>query len=105
MCAPVCARCAVVLLVALLQDCVEALCNKCARASGPTKIYHKQEGRQSAQGKEGDGESWAERGAEWETKGRRGERRSEEKGEDGLVRKKKGGRGCFLLGPAMFPIM
>lgn len=63
-----CARCAVVLLVARLQDCVEAVCNKCAQASGPKKIYHKQEGRQSAQGKEEDGANGGERGAEWEKK-------------------------------------
>lgn len=56
-CAPVCLsvsvceRCGVVLLVARLQDCVKAVCNKCAQASGPKKIYHKQEGRQ----KEEDG--------------------------------------------------
>lgn len=64
----VCAHGAVVLLVARLQDCVEAVCNKCAQASGPKKIYHKQEGRQSAQGKEEDGESGGERGLEWEKK-------------------------------------
>lgn len=74
MCAPVrmsvsvCVRCAVVLLVARLPDCVEAVCNKCAQASGPKKIYHKQEGRQSAQGKEEDGASGGEWGAEWEKK-------------------------------------
>lgn len=63
-CAPVLVsvHCSVVLLVAPLQDCVEAVCNKCAQASGPRKIYHKQEGRQSAQGKEEDGASGAERG-------------------------------------------
>lgn len=37
--------------VARLQDCVRAGCNKYARASGPEKIYHKQEGRQSAHGR------------------------------------------------------
>lgn len=67
-CVCACVRHAVVLLVAPLQDCVEAVCNKCARASGPKKIYHKQEGRKSAQGKEEDGESGGERGAEWEKK-------------------------------------
>lgn len=60
--------CAAVLLVAQLQDCVEAVCNKCAQASGPKKIYHKQEGRQSAQGKEEDGARGGESGAEWEKK-------------------------------------
>lgn len=49
---------AVVFLVAQLQDCVEAVCNKCAQASGPRKIYNKQEGRQSAQGKEEDGANY-----------------------------------------------
>ncbi len=71
----VCVRCAVVLLVARLQDCVEAVCNKCAQASGPKEIYHKQEGRQSAQGKEEDEASGGKRGAEWEKKCRGGERR------------------------------
>lgn len=66
--AHVCVCCAVMLLVALLQDCVEAVCNKCARASGPRKIYHKQEGRQSAQGKEECGESGGECRAEWKKK-------------------------------------
>lgn len=99
------ARCAVVLLVARLQDCVEAVCNKCAQASGPKKIYHKQEGRQSAQGKEEDGASGGEgSGVGKEMQKRRKE--MGEKGEDRLVgEKRKGGRGCFLLGPAMFPIM
>lgn len=73
-CAPVrltvslCVCFAVVLLVARLQDCVEAVYNKCAQANGPKKIYHKQEGRQSAQGKEEDGASGGERGVEWEKK-------------------------------------
>lgn len=61
-CVRVCALCAVVLLVARLQDCVEAVCNKCARVSGPKKIYHKQEGRQSAEGKEEDGAKQEEGG-------------------------------------------
>lgn len=38
------------------------------RRVGPKKIYHKQEGRQSAQGKEEDGARGGESGAEWETK-------------------------------------
>lgn len=37
--------------MAQLQDCVRAGCNKYARVSGPEKIYHKQEGRQSAHGR------------------------------------------------------
>lgn len=64
----VCFMCvnAVVLLVAQLQDCVEAVCNKCAQLSGPKEIYHKWEGRKSAQGKEKDGTNGGERGTEWE---------------------------------------
>lgn len=64
----VCFSCVSMLLflVARLQDCVEAVCNKCAQSSGPKEIYHKWEGRKSAQGKEEDGRNGGERGAEWE---------------------------------------
>lgn len=85
------------LLVAQLQDCVKALCNECAQASEPRKDISHRRGRHR-------GRKRIERvGARAEKK-----RRKEpgDKGEDRLVRKKrKGGRGCFLLGPAMFPIM
>lgn len=99
------ARSAVVLLVARLQDCVEAVCNKCAQASGPKKIYHKQEGRQSAQGKEEDGAN----GVRGEQSGRRYEEKEKgdggEKGGSINKEKVKRGQGLFLLGLAMFPIM
>lgn len=88
--------CAVVLLVARLQDCVEAVCNKCAQASGPKKIYHKQEGRQSARGEEEDGASGGESRAEWEKEMKR-RKEMGERGEDRLVRKKRKGGGGGLL--------
>lgn len=99
-----CAPCTAARLVAQLQDCVRAACNKYARASGPEKIYHKQEGRQSA------------RGGKRMERGVSGKRDEEEgKGEEvemgGLISEEKGGctevgvGGCFLLGLAMFPIM
>lgn len=74
----------VCLCVAGLQDCVEGVCNKCARAQGPERYI--------------TGGGRAE-------KVQRGGKGGREK--DRLVRKKKsGGRGdWFLLGPAMFPIM
>lgn len=50
-CVSVRVPCAAARPVARLQDCVRAVCNKYARASGPEKIYHKQEGRQSAHGR------------------------------------------------------
>lgn len=76
------------------------------RRVGPERYITNRRGGRVHRGKEEDGASGGERGAEWEKKRRRGERRWGRKGEDRLVRKKrKGGRGCFLLGPAMFPIM
>ena len=89
------AHSAVVLLVARLQDCVEAVCNKCAQASGPKKIYHKQEGRQRAQGKEEDGVNWGEREAEWEKIWRKGD--GGEKG--GSINKEKSKKGAGALSP------
>lgn len=50
-CVSVRAPCAAARPVAPLQDCVRAVCNKYARASGPEKIYRKQEGRPSAHGR------------------------------------------------------
>lgn len=61
-------RCAFVLLVARLQDCVEAVCNKCAQASGPKEIYHKQEGRECTGEGEEDRANGGERGTQWEKK-------------------------------------
>lgn len=105
------APCAAARPVARLQDCVRAVCNKYARASGPEKIYHKQEGRQSAHGRKR-----MEKGVRG---GREGGslsgKRNEEEGKGyevemgGLISEEKGG--CtglgeyFLLGLAMFPIM
>lgn len=92
LCVWVCACSAVVLLVARLQDCVESVCNKCAQASGPRKIYHKQEGRKRME----------QVGARREHSGKRNEdeekRRWGRKREDRLVkRRRKGGQG--LLSP------
>ncbi len=84
-----CSCTCVCLCVAGLQDCVEGVCNKCARARGPER-YITGGGR-----------------AEKVQQGGKGGREK-----DRLVRKKKrrllsrgGGGDWFLLGPSMFPIM
>lgn len=65
MCAHVCSAAA--LLVAQLQDCVEAVCNKCAQASGPKNISQTG-GEGECTGKEEDGARGGESRAEWEKK-------------------------------------
>lgn len=97
LCVPVCAA---VLLVAQLQDCVEAVGNKCAQASGPKKDISQTGGEAECTGK---GRGWSKRGRERSRVGKEMKKRRREMG-DGVERggsigkeKEKGGQG--LLSP------